>query len=59
MIGFRIGRALLCGAIGGAFVAGVVTAGGAVAAACLAKKAIDARRAVPPAPKQETELSPG
>jgi hypothetical protein len=59
MIGFRIGRALLCGAIGGAFMAGVVTAGGAIAAACLAKKAMDARCAARPTPKQDTELSPG
>lgn len=58
MIGFRIGRALLRGAIGGAFVAGVVTAGGAIAAACLAKKAIDARCAARPAPKREAEVSP-
>ena len=59
MIGFRIGRALLCGAIGGAFVAGAVTAGGAIAAACLAKKAMDARSAARPAPKRGEELSPG
>lgn len=59
MIGFRIGRALLCGAIGGAFVAGVVTAGGAIAAACLAKKTMDARCAARPAPRRDPEVSPG
>ncbi|MBR0641845.1 hypothetical protein [Plastoroseomonas hellenica] len=59
MIGFRIGRVLLCGALGGAFMAGVVTAGGALAAACLAKKAVDARCAARSASKQDAELSPG
>jgi hypothetical protein len=51
MIGFRIGRALLCSA----FVAGVVTTGGAVAAACLAKRLLEARRE----PEREPRLSPG
>lgn len=58
MVGFRIGRALLRGAIGGAFVAGVVTAGGVIAAACLAKKALDAGRAARPAPRRDPEVSP-
>lgn len=58
MMGFRIGRALLCGAIGGAFVAGAVTATGALAVACLAKRTMDARCAMRPAPEPE-EPEPG